>query len=98
MDDDGVDDVIVLTAATESFTGGPTFGFGTMVIDDMGSTCLGDIDGDGQVSGGDMGLLLAAWGPCTGRCAADLTENGTVDGADIGLLLAAWGPCGDPGT
>ena len=98
MDDDGVDDAIVLTAATTSFAGDPTFGFGTMVLDDTGSTCLGDIDGNGQVSGGDMGLLLAQWGPCSGRCTADLTGNGTVDGADIGLLLAAWGPCGDPGT
>ena len=28
------------------------------------SACLADLNGDGQVDGGDMGLLIAAWGPC----------------------------------
>ena len=53
--------------------------------------CPGDLNGGGQVDGGDLGLLLAAWG--TSDPAADLNGDGTVNGADLGLLLADWGPC-----
>lgn len=51
-----------------------------------------DLDGDGAVGGADLGMLLAAWGPCprSGPCPADLTGDGVVDGADLGVLLAAW--------
>jgi hypothetical protein len=50
-----------------------------------------DLDGDGSISGADLGLLLAAWGPCTATCCtADLNDDGVVDGADLGLLLAKW--------
>ena len=47
-----------------------------------------DLNGDGQVDGADLGLLLGAWGTAT----ADLNGDGTTDGADLGLLLGAWGP------
>jgi hypothetical protein len=50
----------------------------------------GDLDGDGDVDGAELGLLLGSWGPCSG-CAADLDGDGHVDGADLGLLLGAWG-------
>ena len=53
--------------------------------------CPGDLNGDGRVDGGDLGLLLSVWG--TSDPAADLNESGTVDGGDLGLLLSAWGPC-----
>lgn len=51
-----------------------------------------DLDGDGMVSGSDLGMLLAAWGRCPGigACAADLDGSGIVDGGDLGILLAAW--------
>jgi len=59
-----------------------------------GAGCPGptaDINGDGSVSGADLGLLLAGWGDCAGSCcAADLSGDGVVNGADLGLLLAAW--------
>lgn len=46
-----------------------------------------DLNGDGVVGGGDLGILLANWGnPGTG----DLDGNGVVDGADLGALLSAW--------
>lgn len=48
----------------------------------------GDIDGDGDVDGADLGLLLASWGTAGG--AADLDGSGTVDGGDLGVLLANW--------
>jgi hypothetical protein len=48
-----------------------------------------DLDNDGDVDGGDLGMLLTAWGACA-SCAADLTGDGSVDGADLGALLSAW--------
>jgi hypothetical protein len=53
--------------------------------------CPADLNGDGIVNGGDLGLLLAAWG--TADEIADIDGSGDVNGADLGLLLAAWGAC-----
>ncbi|MFO0874656.1 MAG: LamG-like jellyroll fold domain-containing protein [Phycisphaerales bacterium] len=52
----------------------------------------GDLDGSGTVDGGDLGLLLSAWGPCPAPacCLADLNGDGVVDGSDLGVLLASW--------
>lgn len=55
------------------------------------STCPADLNGDGVVNGGDLGMLLAAWG--TGGTPADFDGNGAVNGADLGTLLASWGTC-----
>lgn len=46
-----------------------------------------DLDGDGQVCGSDLTILLGNWGGC---CSADLDGDGTVGGSDLTLLLAAW--------
>jgi len=48
-----------------------------------------DLDANGIVDGGDLGILLARWG--TPSPTADLDNDGTVDGADLGILLANWG-------
>lgn len=55
--------------------------------------CPADLNGDGVVTGADVGLLLSQWGACAGSCDADLNEDGTVNGADFGLMLSAFGPC-----
>jgi hypothetical protein len=55
--------------------------------------CPADLTSDGQVNGADLGVLLSAWGACSGACAADLNADGIVNGADLGALLAAWGSC-----
>jgi hypothetical protein len=53
-----------------------------------GSTGSGaDLNGDGIVDGGDLGLLLAQWGSSG---SGDLNGDGTVDGGDIGLMLVEW--------
>lgn len=49
-----------------------------------------DLNNDGAINGADLGVLLAAWGPCGARCPADLDCNGTIDGGDLGILLAGW--------
>lgn len=55
--------------------------------------CASDLNGDGSVSGADLGILLGAW--ATADCKSDLNGDGTVNGADLGILLGAWGACGD---
>ena len=51
-----------------------------------------DLDGNGVVDSGDIGLVLLDFGPCEG-CATDLDGNGVVDSGDLGLVLLDFGPC-----
>ncbi len=52
-----------------------------------------DLNGDGLVNGGDLGLLLANWGQFG---VGDLDDDGIVSGGDLGLLLSAFDPPVDP--
>lgn len=47
-----------------------------------------DLNLDGVVDGGDLGLLLALWGQ--EGVDADLDTDGVVGGGDLGVLLANW--------
>ncbi|HMN95052.1 MAG TPA: hypothetical protein PKC43_00055 [Phycisphaerales bacterium] len=86
-----------ITTVPGSFVGailavGPS-GEGLYAVFDEGACpAVGsDLNGDGAVNGADLGILLAAWGPCgAGCCDADLDSNGQVDGGDLGFLLAGW--------
>jgi len=60
-----------------------------IVVFEEGGGPAADFNGDGLVNGADVGLLLAAWGPCAG-CPEDLNDDGVVNGADLGLLLSEW--------
>lgn len=55
--------------------------------------CPADINGDGEVNGQDLGILLSAWG-ASAPSPADLNGDGTVDATDLATMLALWGPCG----
>lgn len=56
--------------------------------------CQGDMNGDGQVNGSDIGVLLGFWGPGNPLFPrTDINLDGRVDGADLGVLLANWGAC-----
>ncbi|MEE2972372.1 MAG: hypothetical protein VX672_04540, partial [Planctomycetota bacterium] len=79
------------TDLEEIFAGAPDAD-GDGIPDDCPEPCPGDFNGDGEVSGSDLGLLMAAWGPC-GGCPADLDGDGFVGGADLGLMTAGWGTC-----
>ena len=59
---------------------------GIFIDDD--SSIPGDLTGDGQVDGADLGILLGLFG--TANRAGDLNDDGTVDGGDLGVLLAYW--------
>ena len=50
---------------------------------------FGDLNGDGVVSGTDLGLLLGQFGVPNPQV-GDLNHDGAVTGADIGLMLGAW--------
>jgi hypothetical protein len=54
--------------------------------------CLGDLNGDGVINLGDLGILLAHYGQ-SGMTyeEGDLTGDGNVNLADLGVLLAAYG-------
>ncbi len=67
-----------------------------------GSSCDGDINGDGMTSQADLGILLAAYNTCPGdpgyNAAANLDDTdgtGCIGQADLGVLLADFG-CGQP--
>ena len=62
--------------------------------DSCNNACPGDLDLNGWIDGGDLGMLFASWGPCpAGECCGDLNNDNQVDGADLGALFARWGDC-----
>jgi hypothetical protein len=52
--------------------------------------CIEDLDGDGNVSGADLTLLLSTWGS---GGVGDIDGDGITSGADLTLLLSRWGAC-----
>jgi hypothetical protein len=64
-------------------------------------TCLGNLNGDTEVNGLDLGILLVNWSipagapGCGGAtpCASDLNGDTLVNGLDLGILLGNWGAC-----
>ena len=58
---------------------------------DLSESCIGDINGDLEVNGADLGLMLVAFSGSDPN--ADLNNDGVVNGADLGLMLVAWGMC-----
>lgn len=53
--------------------------------------CRTDLNGDGILDSGDLGVLLALWG--TSDPLGDLDESGLVDGVDIGRFFLANQAC-----
>ena len=85
----------------------PFFPSGTVIVSDRvgglfildpseavggGGRCWADFDGDGQVEGFDLAILLGAWGPCEG-CPMDFDDDGQVNAFDLAQVLGAWGMC-----
>ncbi len=53
--------------------------------------CLGDLNHDGQVALGDLGIMLSAFGL---NANGDIDGDGDTDLSDLGVLLSAYGiPC-----
>lgn len=51
-----------------------------------------DLNGDLQVNGSDLGLLLGLWGPInpSDQLNGDMNEDNVVNGADLGIFLGNW--------
>ena len=61
--------------------------------DPASTPCLADLDGDHEITSGDIGIILLAFGPASPGEPADLDGNNSVDSGDIGMLLLDSGPC-----
>ena len=79
----------VICSNTASQVAGPYLVAGTVTICD----CAGDLTGDGSVNGGDLGVLLTAWGAASSAGTGDANHDGVVDGSDLAIVLTNWGPC-----
>ena len=74
----------------------PSLAACALALPAVAQSCLGDIAVDNRIDGGDLGVMLANWGPVTSTAlsrACDLDGNAIVNGADLGMLLANWGYC-----
>jgi subtilisin family serine protease len=81
----------VSNAGFDDRTGWGRINAGTAVRLARNAAGVGDLDGDGVVSGSDIGILLGLWGSSGYDCIADLNDDGIVSGSDLGFLLGAWG-------
>jgi hypothetical protein len=55
----------------------------------VGASCIGDVDGSGQVGPGDVVGLIFLWG--SGSGAADCDDDGLVGVLDLIVVLKRWG-------
>jgi subtilisin family serine protease len=91
----------VLSSTAVDYGGGgydTTYGHGFVnakaaldAVDD-GTSCVGDINGDGSVGVADLLSVVDQWGACSG-CSGDIDGDGTVGVGDILAIVDAWGPC-----
>ena len=59
---------------------------------DFAETCCpADLNGDGNVDGGDLATVLANWGG--DFIPADLDHDGQIGGSDLTIVLGLWGSC-----
>ncbi len=83
----GISDFVTLASI-----GFPNIHWWVELSGNVGCGCPWDLNGDGTVSGADLGLLLLQWQLPSDD--ADFDGDGIVDGSDIGIMLINWGPCG----
>ena len=55
--------------------------------------CPADVDGDGEVSGADISMILLSFGPCGSPCPEDLDQDGFITSADLAMVFMQWGDC-----
>ncbi len=91
-DDKDVDKQAILGAGDEPALRGELAGTMEQTNILLGSDCVADIDGDGEVNVADLLILIGEWGPCS-DCDADLDSDGEVNVADLLILIGAWGHC-----
>ena len=65
---------------------------------DFDCAITGDLNSDGVVDVGDLGMLSAGWGTGIYWTQGDINDDDAVDVGDLGMLSAAWGNTGPGGT
>lgn len=85
-DQDGPADLLLVGGGTRPGSGVVT------VVQSVPVVCPADFDGDGEVDGADLGIMLSAFGPNPGH-PADLNLDGVVNEVDLLLLLKGFGSC-----
>jgi len=67
----------------------PVSGTGAWILTLTGS--IADLDGDCEVNGSDLAIVLGAWGVVADAPAtADINGDGMVDGSDLAIILGHW--------
>ena len=97
------DATVTVTISEDSFRGGVVGDAAlttnlpiTVTVTNPGaSICVGDLNGDGYVDGGDIPAFIAMFGSADGdgtySVVGDFNEDGYVDGGDVPGLIAAFG-------
>jgi hypothetical protein len=91
----GAAQVCVLTGGSVVCGNSPRNISGPFLIEGSATVCdcLADVTFDGVVNGGDLGVVLAAWGAAGSNGAGDVTRDGFVNANDLAAVLASWGTC-----
>jgi len=86
----------VLTGGTTICSNTPRNVDGPFLIEGTATVCgcLADVTGDGQVNGGDLGIVLNSWGGADALGSGDVNHDGMIDGSDLSIVLSSWGACG----
>lgn len=93
VNSDGAPDIVWLNGCSGSHTpgSGDQRAFQVWIAAGLAVPCPGDVDEDGDVDLGDLGVLLSAY---QADDAGDLDGDGDTDLSDLGILLSAFGqPC-----
>ena len=80
-----------ICANTPNQTEGAFTDGGNNSINDTCSSCLGDVNEDGDVNVTDILAIINAW--TTSDPDADVNGDGVVNVTDLLLVVSAWGAC-----
>jgi Regulator of chromosome condensation (RCC1) repeat/Dockerin type I domain len=94
---DGPQTALVLAGTTSVCGNAPRNVGGPFLIEGTASVCgcLADVTGDGQVNGGDLGIVLNSWGGADALGSGDVNHDGVIDASDLSVVLSNWGACGN---
>ncbi|MEY4116764.1 MAG: hypothetical protein RLZZ116_92 [Planctomycetota bacterium] len=94
---DGPQTALVLAGTTAVCGNTPRNVGGPFLIEGGASVCgcLADVTGDGQVNGGDLGIVLNSWGGADALGSGDVNHDGVIDASDLSVVLSNWGACGN---
>ena len=86
---------VVLFTVDPSFDGTEADGAGggnvTLVLSDITTACIADLDLDNDVDSSDLNVMLSDFG-CTGAgCPGDINLDGHTDSTDLNILLSVFG-------